>query len=497
MLSLKRRLPSIAALLGTVLATWSCARPPVAAPPFVISTPYEIDSLDPHARDLQSQVAICANFYEPLVSRDADLKLQPALALRWFSPTPLTWVFELRPDVKFHDGRPFTAEDVVATFERLRRDGTLQIGLNVKEVESVRALGPLRVELRTRRPQPILLNRLSLIAILPGGIADPGHPGGTGPYRFVSWERGVQVTMARHDGYWGARPALPLVSLRLGQSPEAVERELREGGSQIAILASQAVATRLAGDPSLDVVRRTGMFLKFLAFALQAEGPFRDPRVRQALSLAIDRKRLVGELVEPAVPAYQLVPPTVFGYDPALPELRPDPERARALLREAGFGGGFAATLHARRIAGSASGPLAKMLAAVGIKLTAVEQGEAEFARSVATATFTLNRFGCETGDASDMLSAAMHATDSSLVGATAPGPAAAGFVQAMRTAVESDQPEVRNAALMQIMAAAMQQLPVVPLYFDEDVYAVRKGYAWRPRADGYVLAAEVRPTTP
>jgi peptide/nickel transport system substrate-binding protein len=87
-----------------------------------------------------------------------------------------------------------------------------------------------------------------------------------------------------------------------------------------------------------------------------------------------------------------------------------------------------------------------------------------------------------------------MHATDNSLVGATAPGPAAAAFAQAMRTAMESDQPEVRGAALMQIMAAAMQRLPVVPLYFDEDVYALRKGYLWRPRADGYVLAAEVRP---
>lgn len=497
MLSLKRRLPSIAALLGIGLASAACTPRPSSASPFVISTPYEIDSLDPHARDLQAQVAICANFYEPLVSRDADLKLQPALALRWFSPTPLTWIFELRPDVTFHDGRPFTAEDVVATFERLRRDETLQIGLNVKEIDSVRALAPLRVELRTRRPQPILLNRLSLVAMLPGGGASATQPVGTGPYRFVAWERGASVSMARYDGYWGARPALDGVSLRLGQSPEATERELAAGRSQLGILGSQAVAARLAGDASLEVERRTGMFLKFLGFDLAGDSPFRDPRVRRALSLGLDRRRLVSELVEPAVPASQLVPPTVFGFDPALPELQADPARARALLKEAGWDASFAVKLHARRTAGSAADPVARMLLPLGIRIEVLTLGEHDFAASGSASTFSLNRFGCETGDASDMLSAFMHSSDPSLYGATAPGAAAAPFARALQTSMESDQPEVRNAALMQIMAAAMQQLPIVPLYFDEDVYAVRKGFAWRPRADGYVLAAEVRKATP
>lgn len=494
MLSLNGRFATVAAILAVMLASAGCGSRQASAPPLGISTPYEIDSLDPHARDLQAQVAIGANFYEPLVSRDADLKLQPALALRWFSPTPLTWIFELRPGVKFHDGREFSADDVVATFERLRRDPSLQLAINVREIESVRALAPLKVELRTARPQPILLNRLSLVAILPQGRANAAQPSGTGPYRFVSWERGQSVAMTRFDGYWGARPAVENVVIRLGQSPDATERALRDGQSPIGILASQAVAARLATDTSVEVVRRTGMFLKFLGFDLGGDGPFRDPRVRRAVSLAIDRAQLTAQLVEPGVPAYQLVPPTVFGFDPDLPPLRPDLEKARALLREAGFADGFSVKLNARRTAGSAGEPVVRMLAPLGIRVELATQGEAEFLASGAAATFSLNRFGCETGDASDMLSAAMHATDDSLFGATAPGAAAGPFARALQTSMESDQPELRVAALMQIMAAAMQQLPVVPLYFDEDVYGVRKGYSWRPRADGYILAAEIRP---
>ncbi len=494
MLSLDGRFTPLAVALGTLLAATGCGPRKAGAPPLGISTPYEIDSLDPHVRDLQAQVAIGANFYEPLVSRDADLKLQPALALRWFSPTPLTWIFELRPGVTFHDGRAFSADDVVATFERLRQDPTLQLAINVQGIESVRALAPLRVELRTSRPQPILLNRLSLVAILPQGRANPAQPVGTGPYRFLSWERGQSVAMTRFDGYWGARPAIENVVVRLGRSPEATESALRGGQDQIGMLGSQAVAARLASDASIEVVRRTGMFLKFLGFDLGGDGPFRDPRVRRAVSLAIDRVQLAAQLVEPGVPAYQLVPPTVFGFDPDLPPLRPDVEKARALLREAGLAGGFAVKLNARRTAGSAGEPVARMLAPLGIRVEVVSQGEADFLASGAAASFSLNRFGCETGDASDMLSAAMHATDGSLFGATAPGAAAAPFARALQTSMESDQPELRVAALMQIMAAAMQQLPIVPLYFDEDVYGVRKGYSWRPRADGYILAAEIRP---
>jgi peptide/nickel transport system substrate-binding protein len=403
----------------------------------------------------------------------------------------VTWVFELRRGVTFHDGRPLTAADVVATFERLKKPGSLQMAANVREIASVRALDPMRIEVRTERPQPILLNRLSLIAILPGGTADPRRPIGTGPYRFASWDEGG-VHMSANATYWGGRPALPDVTLRLAQTPEAAERDLRAGDVQLGILASQEIAARLTGDASLRVLRRTGMFLKFLGFDLGSEA-FRDPRVRQAVSLAIDRGRLVSRLVEPAVPAYQLVPPTVFGFDPELPELHADLDKARALLRGAGFPGGFDVTLDVRRAAGSGGPPVAQMLAPLGIRAKVVLHGEAEFAGRTGAAAFYLNRFGCETGDASDMLTAAMSSTNGAIFGAAAPGDAAAAFEKALKTGMESDQPELRGAALMQIMAAGMRMLPVVPLYFDEDAYGVRKGVEWRPRADGYLLAAEVR----
>ena len=131
------------------------------------------------------------------------------------------------------------------------------------------------------------------------------------------------------------------------------------------------------------------------------------------MSLAIDRPRLVAALPTFATPASQIVPPSIFGFDPSLPDLRHDPGAARALLREAGFPQGFAATLHARRVVGAAAGSLREMLGAVGIQLEVQDLDEPAFFRAVAEPpSLFLTRYGCDTGDVADVLHAAIHTVD-------------------------------------------------------------------------------------
>lgn len=489
----------LAACAVPAVATGLACREKPAAAPFAVSTPYELDTLDPHARSRQANVALAANLYEPLVTRDADLKLQPALAVRWFSESPRTWIFDLRPGVHFHDGRLLTATDVVLTFARLRDRPELQLGLNAREVESVRELGPLRVEVHTRRSVPVLLNLLSTIAILPGGEADSAQPVGTGPYRLAEWTRGESLRLTPHAGYWGRRVALGDVVVRLGRGSDEGAADLVAGRSQIAILGSRAAESAVAA-AGIGVVRRTGLFVKFLGFDLKSASarhvsgvkanPFRDPRVRQAISLAIDRARLVRGVPEPAVPANQPVPPVVFGFNPELPQVPFDLEAARALLGEAGLAQGFGVTLHARRAVASGAAELREMLAPIGVRVSVAEVGDAEF--EAATPSLYLSRFACETGDASDLLTVALHGADSSLLRAT--DPAGQALQAALREAMESELPDVRGQALRSLMAMVMQNLPVVPLYYDEEVYGVAGGFSWRPRADGFVLAADVSP---
>jgi peptide/nickel transport system substrate-binding protein len=499
---LNRLLP--VALAAAVIA---CQKTPRPVAPFTISVPYEIESLDPHARDLTSQLAVTSHVYEPLVTRDRDMAIRPCLALRWFSPNPLTWVFELRGGVRFHDGRPLTSADVVATFERLRQHPELEIALYANEVESARALDPLRVELRTRRPVAALLNKLSLVFIVPSD-AGPGlarQACGTGRYRVAQSSLPGELRLAANDAHWAGPPPLRDVRLRLARAAADALQDLVSGASQFAQLGTRAAERALEKRPELVVRRSTGVFLKFLGYDVARErtpyvrdrpNPFRDSRVRQALALAVDRARLVEQLPIPAVPATQLVPAAIFGFDPALRPQPPDAARARALLTDAGLGSGFEVTLHARQLAGGESAEAVRqMLAAIGIRATVVQLLEPEFRHIVQEPpSLFLTRYACDTGDASDVLNAVIHTIDPSR------GFGYGNFGRFSDPVLDAqieqssaiERAEVRRVELQRILAAVGAAHAVLPLYYDQNVFALERDRVWEPRADGYVLAWEI-----
>jgi peptide/nickel transport system substrate-binding protein len=499
-----------APLLVAVLAS-ACRDPPPATAAstraLVISVPWQIDTLDPHARDLLGQLAVSAHLYEPLVRKDRDMRLQPCLATRWINPDPLTWIFYLRPDVRFHDGQALTSADVVASLERVMGDPALQVGVYASEIARVTATGPASVEIRTRRPAAVLLNALSAIAIVPRGATGEAlgsRPDGTGPYRLAGWTPGVSVALVRNDTYWGAAPAVPRVVLRLARSPDDGLRDLLDGESDVAQVGSRSAAASLQGQAGVSVVRRGGVFLKYLGmdaaravtpYVPAPRNPFRDARVRRAMSLAIDRRKLVAQLPTFATPASQLVPSEIFGFAPALTLGASDTAPAQALMRAAGWPDGFEVTLHARREVSPAGPALAEMLGRVGIRVAVRELDEPSFYRAVEEPpTLFLTRYGCDTGDAGDVLNAGIHSPDAArhLGTANYGGYRNAGLDDAIEQSGEVLDPVRRRGQLQAIMATVMDELPWVPLYFDEDVYAVRAPYVLQPRADSYVLAAEV-----
>jgi peptide/nickel transport system substrate-binding protein len=416
-------------------------------------------------------------------------------------------VFELRPGARFHDGRTLDSADVVATFARLREHPELEIALYTNEVVSARALSPSLVELRTRQPLPALLNKLSLVYVVPRD-AGPGlaqRPCGTGPYRLEGRPAPQELDLVAT----GDRPlaaALDRVRLRLGRSADDAWHDLRDGHSDFAQLSSRAAEREMGGRPDVSVLRHTGVFLKFLGFDLArprtpyvtGRNPFLDPRVRQAISLAIDRERLVAGLSVPAIPASQLVPPVIFGFSPELKAPAPDPVRARALLAAAGFPRGFAVTLHARELAGGeAAEPVRAMLAEVGIRVDVVQLREPEFrAVSQEPPSLFLTRYACDTGEASDALNAVIHSRDA------ARGYGYGNFGRYAQPALDAlieqssqiEVPEERLQAFQDILRQVAEQDVIVPLYYDENVFGLRKGFTWQPRADGYVLAAEIAP---
>lgn len=478
----------------------ACNAPPRDA--LVLSLPYEVDTLDPHARDRVSNFGIVSHFYERLVGTDTEMTIVPALALTWHNPDECAWVFQLRPNARFHDGSALSAEDVVFTFERLRDHPELEIGVYTVGIESVRATGPLTVEIRTVRPAAALLNKLLSVSIVKRGSTAgslASGENGSGPYRLGEWRRGERIEVVRAEA--GPLPEIQRATFRLGRSERESLEDLLAGTSDLVQIGSRAQAEALRNRPDLTVVRRTGIFVKYLGFDLQrpvtpfgpaGKNPFLAREVREAVSLALDRTRL-GEF---GVPAGQLLPPFLLGHDPALVVPPADLARARALLAQAGFPNGFAVTLHARKVVAEPAPLVKEMLAQVGIDVTVSVLSDRDFfARAAGEGfTFFLSRYGCSTGDPGDILEAGLHSPDAvrhlgvSNLGRYANPALDAAVEESGATLV----PRQRGERLREIMGRLARELPWVPLYFTEDVYAHRRGLSWKPRADTYVLAWEI-----
>jgi peptide/nickel transport system substrate-binding protein len=496
------------ALLVALQAGWGCARgvPATAPASFVIAAPYELTSLDPHAQDKLGTYAILSNVYEPLVSFDADMKIRPCLALSWESPDASTWVFHLRPSVAFHDGRPFGARDVVYSFRRLLGSADLEFRNYVLSVADVAALDDHTVRIRTSLPSRIFLNKIGNVLVVAEGarFQSVASANGTGPYRLTGWAKEQTVRLVRNATYWGDPPAIPQVHYALGRAPHEALRGLREGRFQLIQCDSKKAETELVGG-GFRVVRRDNLFVKHLGFDLANDAtpfsparpnPFKDVRVRRAIHIGLDRQRLVRELWSDAVPATQPVPRFVFGFDPGIQEPLYDREAARALLRRARLGKGFDVVLHTRRIFADAAAVVKEELGALGIRVEPRLLPDVEFFDLVGRggATFWLNRFSCTSGDASDFLDAVVHSrrTGRPFGKNNYGGYGRDDLDRAIEASAGIEKPHQRRDAIQGVLRRAMEDLVVIPLYNDQDIYAMAGNVSWQPRSDSYIRAAEI-----
>ncbi len=503
---MRRRLALLAVAIPLTLG--GCSRPETAERPYVISVPYDLDSLDPGHRNRLSDFSLLASFYEPLVVTDANLSARPALAHRWSNPDGLTWTFELRPGVRFHDGSPLGAEDVVWSFERLLAEPGLELSGHVSGIESVRATGDRTVELRTKKPVAILLNKLRFVLVVRKGETGPKlreRVNGTGPYRLARLEPGREMWLERNEDYWGERPALREVRLRLNRSPGEALEDLLSGRSDFVQSNAKATEAAIRNRSGFALRRQGSVSVKFLFLALNREAPkdvdggtnpFRDVRVRRALSLAIDRAELARRLSAPAIPMSQLVPPGIFGHDPSLKPFRHDPVEARRLLAEAGWPHGFGLELAARGLFAEAAGIVAEMLEEVGIRARVRALPEAAWFRAMhgGLLTLTISRYGCPTGDASDLFENALRTWDAERRTGLNNYARYSNLEVDRLTELAGRTLEMsrRQEALRRATARVLEDLPVIPLYVDQDLYAFREGISWTPRNDNFLIASEI-----
>ena len=294
--------------------------------------------------DAQSE-RIGALIFDPLVHKDEHFNLQPWLATRWERPDPLTWIFHLRPGVRFHDGKSLTAEDVAWSIRSLS-DGTLVTskGGSFATVNAIETPDPLTVRVRTRQPDPSLLFNLSdgLFGVVERGAGrDEGlHPVGTGPFRFVSQVQDKEVLLERNPVWWGGAPSLARIRFSVVPDNISAALELKKGSADIesnAITPDEVHA--LSGLPGLQTDTLPGADVYYLNLNV-GDPALRDVRVRQAIALSMDRTPLISALWRGhAVPAATLLPPGHWAAAPQaeLPSYPYNPKRAQALLQAAGL----------------------------------------------------------------------------------------------------------------------------------------------------------------
>ena len=502
-MTLRRFLPLLA---SAALACRSGARAPLDV--VHVSMPHVAVELDPHAKNQLAAFSIVSQIYEPLVTTDASMQIQPCLASRWESPDPSTWVFHLRENVRFHSGKLLDADDVVYTMDRLLTTPDLEMSGYLLYIESVAALDPRTVRIRTTKPLAVLLNKLRFISIVPKGATRAGldaHPDGTGPFRLVEWTPGRLLRVARFDGYWGSPPAFREVVFRLDRSPSQALADLEQGRAELAQCNSKRLEASLGADGRFRVLRRTSIFVKYIGYDLghdSPEGvsplpnPFRNILVRRALDVAIDRRKLIAALPYDAVPATQLVPPFIFGFNPRIGEAPFDPTAARTLLAQAGLPDGFSARFLARKLFADAAYEVAAQLRSVGVRFDVSIVSDPQFfdIANAGHSVVHLSRFGCLTGDISDILDNVLHSLDPARHFGihNYVGYGNEDVDRAIEASAEMQSINARRDALQRVEKTLMDDLVWVPLYVDDDDYAVDRRLAWQPRNDGLILAAEI-----
>jgi peptide/nickel transport system substrate-binding protein len=470
--------------------------------------PSAVSTLDPHAANTTASFTLLGNIYEPLIHADPGLGLRPGLARNWYNPDPLTWDFDLQPGLNFHSGRPFGARDAAFSIERVLGHPELDISYYLGDVASAEALAPLTLRLHLRRRSAALLNKLGHVFIVPAGSTAESLAAaadGTGPYRVTGWKPGRSAELVARNGDRRGTPRIRAVSLRVDVAPADIVAALSAGQADM----GPAGLRRLENVAleRFNLYRRGSLQVKYLGFDLAAApppccplrpNPFLDHRVREAIHLALDRGRLVAGLPSHAAPANQLVPRHVFGFNAALPDALADLGRAHALLAAAGFAAGFDATLNTREILAEAAQLVREQLDAVGLRLKVVVEPDPEYFEGLKRREFTLwlDRWSCTTGDSGELFENAFHSHEPKrgLGDFNESGYVNPVFDSAIEATLVLEDLPARRRALEDLMRMAMDELVWIPVYTDEEVWAVDRAFVWRPGSDYWLHLSDVTP---
>jgi peptide/nickel transport system substrate-binding protein len=474
--------------------------------------------LDPHAANELSANIMFYHFYDALVQRTPELEFRPALAESWQVVDDTTWVFKLRRGVKFHNGDELKADDVVFTVERLKK--ALMASL-VANIASVRAIDDHTVEFKTPKPYAVLHMALAEVLIMSRKHAEAQtpeqiglRPMGTGPYRLVEWIKEDRLVMEAFPDHWRGKAKVERVTFRPITNPATRTAALQTGGVDvIQDLAVRDVAAIRANN-AFNVVTRPSLLNIVLALDVRDKSPtidlpvnpMKDRRVREAIVRAINVEALRTVVMNGfSAPSEQYVPSSHLGYVPGLNfrQLYPfDLARAAQLMKEAGHERGFTMTLDTTNNRyvndGTIAQALASMLARINITVNLNLMPRANFFGYIRVpsdkSSFIMSGWDTPSGDAGNMYNVLLYSRGRKQ-----------GYGQANRGSYSNPQfdewidkadatsdMKKRNEFLQEATKIAAQDIPMIPVHYEQDIYAAKKNITVVPRMDKFIWAYEM-----
>ena len=518
------RRSSLALLLATALAS------PAAAQTLTMGAGAPSTSLDPHFFNAAPNGSVASHIFSRLVERDAQVRPQPGLAESWRAISPNVWEFRLRPGVKWHDGRDFTADDVVFTFERAPNVPNSPGGFGgfLRMVERVEVVDPLTLRIHTRAPHPLLPVDLSYIFIVSrhvgqGATTEDYNAGraaiGTGPYRLRAHTPGERVEFERNDAYWGPREPWSRAIWRVIANDTARTAALLAGDVDVIDQVPSSDVERLRREARVALHQIQGLRMIYIQADFSRDGnlpmvadnagqpiaanPFKDVRVRRALSLGINRQALTERVMEgTAAPSGQWLPPGVYSYNPAVPVPAFDADGARRLLAEAGYPQGFRLTLVTPndRYPNDArtAQAVAQMWTRIGIRTEVQSLPWSAFSARAARQEFPIRLagWGSSTGEASYAAINIMGTYNrEQRRGASNAGrysnPQRDALTDRATTLLDDGE---REQVLREVVQLAMDDQALIPLFHLINTWATRRGLTYEARMDESTRAMAARP---
>jgi peptide/nickel transport system substrate-binding protein len=402
-----------ATLAVAITLTLSIAAGVVSAKTFKLADQGDALSLDPHSLNESLQLSFLGNVYEPLVGRDKQLGMVPGLATKWSQIDATTWRFELRKGVKFHDGTPFSADDVVFTLARTQVDGS-DMKSYTNDVKEVRKVDDFTVDVQTKAPFPILPDVFTNVFIMSKkwcednkaekpvdkrkGVENTASfkANGTGPFRVRSRDPGVRTVLVRNGGYWGKVES---------NVEEVIFTPIGNDATRVAALVSGEIdmmqpvpvqdAARLSQNTGLKIMQGPELRTIFLGMDqareellfsnVKGKNPFKDKRVRQAFYQAIDIDAIKTRIMRnAATPTNLMVAPGIKGFVNDLNKRLPhDPEAAKKLLADAGYPNGFEVKMNCPNDRyvndGEICQAIASMMAKINVKINLEAESKATY----------------------------------------------------------------------------------------------------------------------